>query len=104
MVSRHWTGVTKPGKAADYIAHLKKDTFPKLSAIPGFVRASILKRDLPEGTEFLIITEWENIEAIQSFAGADPDIAVVPQVARDLMLRFDEKVRHYHVHHTEGKH
>jgi heme-degrading monooxygenase HmoA len=104
MVSRHWTGVTKPGKGPDYIAHLKKDTFPKLSAIPGFVRASILQRDLPEGTEFLIITDWENIEAIRAFAGPETDTAVVPQVARDLMLRFDEKVRHYSVKHTEVKH
>ena len=103
MVSRHWTGVAKPGKAPEYIAHLKKDTFPKLSSIPGFVRASILQRDLPEGTEFLIITNWENIEAIQAFAGAEADTAVVPQVARDLMLRFDEKVRHYTVTHTETK-
>lgn len=103
MVSRHWTGVTKPGKASDYIAHLKKDTFPKLSSIPGFIRASILQRELPEGTEFLIITDWENIQAIQALAGVETDTAVVPQVARDLMLRFDEKVRHYTVSHTESK-
>jgi heme-degrading monooxygenase HmoA len=103
MVSRHWTGVTKPGKAPDYIAHLKKDTFLKLLSIPGFVRASILQRDLPEGIEFLIITIWENMEAIQAFAGAEADTAVVPQVARDLMIRFDEKVRHYTVTHTEMK-
>jgi heme-degrading monooxygenase HmoA len=103
MVSRHWTGVTKPGKAPDYITHLKKDTFPQLLSIAGFVRASILQRDLPEGSEFLIITDWENIEAIQAFAGAETDTAVVPQAARGLMLRFDEKVRHYNISHTELK-
>jgi heme-degrading monooxygenase HmoA len=103
MISRHWTGITKPGKGPDYIAHLQKDTFPKLSSIPGFIRASILQRDLPGGTEFLIITDWENMEAIKAFAGAEADTAVVPHAARDLMLRFDDKVRHYTISHTEPK-
>ena len=103
MVSRHWTGITKPGKGPDYIAHLQKDTFPKLSFIPGFIRASILQRDLPEGTEFLIITDWENMNAIEAFAGAESDKAVVPPVARELMLRFDDKVRHYDISHIESK-
>jgi hypothetical protein len=45
--------------------------------------------------EFLVVTEWENIEAIQEFAGGNADIAVVPQVAQDMMVRYDPVVRHY---------
>jgi heme-degrading monooxygenase HmoA len=100
MVSRHWTGVVKPGRAGDYIAHLQQETFPTLSSIAGFKKASILQRDLPEGTEFLIVTEWESLGAIEAFAGAEATKAVVPPVAQAMMLRFDETVRHYSVTHT----
>ncbi len=98
MISRHWTGVTKPENANAYIAHLEQDTFKLLMTLSGFIDASILKRDIAEGTEFLIVTTWHSLEAIKAFTGAaDIDRAVVPQVARDMMIRFDEKVKHYEI-------
>jgi heme-degrading monooxygenase HmoA len=97
MISRYWMGVTKPGEAENYIAHLRTDTFPKLSEISGFIEASILKRAVAQGTEFLIITVWESIEAIERFAGATADIAVVPEVVQAMMVEYDKKVRHYEV-------
>lgn len=100
MVARHWKGVTKPGKANNYIAHLKEETFPKLSSLPGFIKASILQRDLAEGTEFLIITEWESLDSIHAFAGEDTTKAVVPPAAAELMLHFDDQVKHYTVGYT----
>ena len=97
MISRNWTGLCKKEKAADYILHLHQDTFQEIEKIDGFIKASILKRELPEGVEFLVITEWQSIDAIKQFAGADYDTAVVPQIVRDMMIRFDEKVRHYEI-------
>lgn len=100
MISRHWTGIAKPGRADDYINHLRTDTFPKLSGIDGFIRASILTRPVDEGAEFLIVTEWGSIEAIKAFAGEPPDVAVVPEVVQSMMVEYDEKVRHYEVEET----
>ena len=34
MISRHWKGVTRPGQAAGYIDHLRRETFPGLAVIP----------------------------------------------------------------------
>lgn len=95
MISRNWTGVVKPERANDYIRHLQQDTFKKLSSIKGFINASILKREVTDGVEFLIVTQWENMEAIQQFAGATADIAVVPPAAQEMMVRYDPVVRHY---------
>jgi heme-degrading monooxygenase HmoA len=95
MITRNWTGVVKPDRAADYITHLQHDTFKKLSSIKGFIQASIFKREVTDGVEFLIVTQWENMEAIQQFAGANADIAVVPPVAQEMMVRYDPVVRHY---------
>jgi heme-degrading monooxygenase HmoA len=97
QVSRHWTGVCRSESADAYIMHLQNDTFKKLAAIDGFVSASILKRDVTEGVEFLIVTEWKNLEAIKKFAGENAETAVVPKVVDDMMLRYDKKVRHYDV-------
>jgi len=97
MISRHWTGLAKRERADEYIAHLQNDTFKKLEKISGFISASILKRDLTEGIEFLIITEWETFDAIKQFASIDFNIAVVPALVRDIMVSYDQEVRHYEI-------
>lgn len=95
MISRHWKGIAKTEEAGNYIKHLKEDTFPKLSGLKGFIKASILKREAEKGTEFLIITEWDSIEAIKSFAGENLQNAVVPDVVKLIMLDYDKIVSHY---------
>jgi heme-degrading monooxygenase HmoA len=97
MISRHWKGVAKPGYAESYIQHLRHDTFPSLARIPGFVRASILRRVVETGTEFQIVTVWESLTAIKAFAGEDPETAVVPTVVREMLTTYDERVVHYEV-------
>ena len=97
MISRHWTGVAKKEKANQYILHLQNETFKQIQMMPGFISARILQRELSDGIEFLIITEWESIAAIKQFAGDDPGLAVVPQSVKDMMIRHDKKVRHYEI-------
>ena len=100
MISRHWTGLAKKDKVDEYIAHLKNDTFKQLAKIDGFIDAAILKRDLPEGTEFLIITKWDSLEAIKQFAGENYETAVVPKIAQEMMIRYDKHAKHYEVNYT----
>jgi heme-degrading monooxygenase HmoA len=95
MITRNWTGVVKPERTNDYIAHLQNDTFKQLQSIKGFVNASILQRVVTDGIEFLVITYWENMDAIREFAGASADIAVVPAIAQEMMVRYDPVVRHF---------
>jgi heme-degrading monooxygenase HmoA len=97
MLSRHWKGIAKPGQAEAYIRHLKSDTFPKLSGIPGFIRASILRRNVDTGTEFQVVTLWDSLDAIKAFAGERPDVAVVPATVRSMMASYDSHVIHYEV-------
>jgi heme-degrading monooxygenase HmoA len=47
--------------------------------------------------EFLVITGWESLDAIASFAGADPEAAVVPARVADMMVDYDRRVRHFEV-------
>jgi len=97
MISRHWRGLAKSTHAEEYIEHLRSETFPQLSKIPGFVNASILRRKLPEGVEFLIVTTWESIKAIEQFSRREPETAVVPEKVQKMMIEYDHRARHYEV-------
>ena len=97
MISRQWRGVARIDAAAAYQQHLRSDTFPAIRKIEGFVDATILKRPVVNGVEFLIVTRWENMQAIAQFAGDDPEAAVVPSNVSGMMIEFDSRVRHYEV-------
>jgi heme-degrading monooxygenase HmoA len=100
MISRHWKGTARPGEADNYLRHLRRETFPALAGIPGFVRASVLRREVEGGTEFLVITEWESLEAIRAFSGPDPEEAVVPAVVHAMMRDYDRRAVHYELADT----
>ena len=96
-IARHWRGIAKTERADDYVTHLRTETFPQLSGIPGFIDARIWRRVVAEGVEFLIVTQWESLRAIQGFAGDEAERAVVPETVRRMMIAFDRTVRHYEV-------
>jgi len=95
MISRQWRGLAKLDRAEDYINHLQNDTFPKLQSLAGFVDASILSRKLANGIEFIVVTRWQSLSAIEAFAGSNPDRAVVPDNVKQMMVEYDSSVRHY---------
>jgi heme-degrading monooxygenase HmoA len=97
MISRHWRGLARPDRAAAYERHLREETLPALREIQGFVDASVLKRTLPQGIEFLVITRWRSLAAIEKFAGSDAEAAVVPGNVQAMMLEYDRRVTHYEV-------
>jgi heme-degrading monooxygenase HmoA len=97
MIARHWRGLAKAQCAEAYAAHLRSETFPALNTMPGFMGASILRRAVPRGTEFLVITHWASLDSIHAFAGADAETAVVPQEVQEMMLEFEPRARHYEV-------
>src|SRR5690606_12603545 len=69
MISRQWVGVTRPDAAAQYVTHLKTETFPKLEQIPGFRGAALYRREVSDGVEFRVVTTWESLDAVRKFAG-----------------------------------
>ena len=100
MISRHWKGLCKREDADRYVEHLKRETFPQLATLPGFVRATILRRELADGTEFQVITVWQSLAAIEAFTGRSVALAVVPAAVQAMMVSYDQSVAHYEVAHT----
>lgn len=97
MISRQWKCILKEESHDQYINFLNEVVFAEAKALPGFIAANILKRKTAESLEFMVITLWENLDAIKAFAGADISIAMVPEEAQQMMISFDQTVAHYQV-------
>jgi len=97
MISRHWRCLSHSHLADAYVLHLRTETLPQLSGIPGFVSSSILRRLTSEGVEFLVVTRWESLDAIEKFAGRDAEAAVVPEKVQKMMIEYDRRARHFEV-------
>jgi len=98
MIARHWRALARTERAADYLRHLRGETFPALKRLPGFVDAAVHSRRLGHGVEFQVITRWRSLEAIAAFAGEDIETAVVPGAVQDMMLEYDDRACHFEVH------
>ena len=97
MIIRVWRGWANPAKAEDYPAHFRRAVLPELRATNGFLGATLMRRDQPGETEFVVATRWASLDAIRAFAGETLERAVVEPGAIAALVRFDETVLHYEV-------
>lgn len=95
MITRMWRGWTRSAEADRYEQHYRFEVLPGLQRVPGFRGARLLRRSVGEETEFVSLTLFNDLDAIRAFAGADYETAVVAGEARKVLIRFDERVRHY---------
>ncbi len=95
--ARVWRGVAAPGNEDAYQRHLEEEVLAPLDDLPGYRGARVLRRTVSNGTEFLVTTLWDSLEAVKAFAGPDPERAVVAPEARALLAEVDERARHYDV-------
>lgn len=97
MIIREWRGRADAANADAYPAHFRTHVLPELLRIPGFRGAQLSKRQLDNNIEFLVLTRWASIEAIQAFAGSRIARAVVEPGAVAALSDFDATVQHYEV-------
>jgi heme-degrading monooxygenase HmoA len=97
VISRHWKGIAKREFADRYVDHLRRETFAELALLPGFIRATVLRRELAAGTEFQVVTLWDSLSSIEAFAGVDVEAAVVPPDVQAMMVQYDHTVAHYEI-------
>jgi heme-degrading monooxygenase HmoA len=97
MIIREWRGRTEPVRADAYVHHFRNAVEPELRRVPGFLGAYLTRRMLGEILEYVVITRWESMEAIQAFAGPVPERAVVEPGAVAALSSYDSTVRHYEV-------
>ena len=99
MISRIWHGWTTPENADVYENLLKTEIFPTIAAkgVTGYRGIQLLRRELPGEVEFITIMYFDSLEAVKQFAGEDYETAYVPDKARKVLSRHDEKSQHYRI-------
>ncbi len=97
MIVRMWKGRVRPGKGREYVAFLETSVFPGIRELPGNLGARALRGVGGAGDEFLVLTEWTDLESVKAFAGDDVDVAVVEPEARALLAAYDPGVEHFEV-------
>ena len=99
MILRIWHGWTTVQNAPVYEGLLRTEIFTGIGAraIPGYLGIELLRRDVPDGVEFVTIMRFDSLDAVRAFAGEDYEAAVVPAAARRLLARFEARSAHYEV-------
>ena len=96
-IVRSWRGRTTPDHAGAYLAHLQTTVLPSLRSLDGFLGVTVLRRRKGDDVEFQVLTRWGSLPAIDAFAGADREAAVVDDAAKAVLSAFDTRVEHFEV-------
>ena len=94
-MTRVWRGWATADRARDYERHYRSDVLSVLQGVAGFGGARLLRRTTGDETEFVSLTFFDDLDAIRAFAGPDYETAVVADEAREVLVRFDDRVGHY---------
>jgi hypothetical protein len=99
MICRLWRGWTTRENAGAYERIVRAEVIPGIEArqIPGFRHIDLMKRDLGHEVEFQTLMWFDSLEAIKAFVGEDNSVSHVPDAARAVLSRFDDRAAHYEV-------
>ena len=97
MIARIWSAQTTPALSDAYLHHFEQSVQPQLQRLDGFLGVTVCTRPAPGAVEIVVTTYWKSFAAIDAFAGADRESAVVAPEAAALLTDFDKRVRHYEV-------
>jgi catechol 2,3-dioxygenase-like lactoylglutathione lyase family enzyme len=102
MIVRIWHGWTTPELADEYEGLLRREIIPGIRAkdVPGFLSIQLMRHEPGSGeteVEFVTIMTFASWDAVRTFAGDDPERAYVPESARRVLSRFDDRSRHYEI-------
>ena len=99
MIARIWHGWTKPKDAKAYEDMLRDEIFPSIAArnIKGYRGAELFINQDADEVEFVTLLRFDSIDAVKDFAGADEGKPVIYPKVEALLIRMDERSRHYRI-------
>ena len=103
-VKRIWRGWTTTENAETYRQLLEQEVRPGIEArkIPGYQGLELLSRDMGDEVEFMTIMTFDSIQNVIEFQGEDYERAYLPEAARAVLSRWEERCAHYEVSGNAG--
>ena len=99
MICRLWRGWTLPEQADAYERIVRGEVIPGIETmrIAGFRHIDLMRRDCGAEIEFQTLMWFDDLAAVRAFVGEDYSVSHVPEAARAVLSRFDERASHYEV-------
>ncbi len=99
MITRMWHGRTKAADADAYLKYIQETGLKDYAATAGNISAKILRNIDGDICHFYTLTEWEGLEAIVKFAGADYKKARYYPEDKKYLLELEAEVHHYETYY-----
>lgn len=103
MIARIWHGWTTPEQADAYERLLREEIIPGIEAkgVRGYRGIEVLRRPLEDTNEveFVTMMRFDSLDAVRKFVGDDYEHAYVPEKARNVLKRFDDRTIHFEIRH-----
>ena len=99
MIARIWSGTVRTNDAEHYADYIRETGFAAYGHTPGNRGAWLLRRDDDAAgtSQFLTLSLWDTVEAIQAFAGDDIDVAVLYPEDERYLVDGGTDIRHNEV-------
>lgn len=98
MIARAWHGVVSKERSIEYLDLMRTVALPDYRSVPGNLAAYALRREEGEVVHFLMLTLWESMEAISTFAGPEVSAAKYYGFDKDFLQELEPTVQHYEVY------
>jgi antibiotic biosynthesis monooxygenase (ABM) superfamily enzyme len=99
MICRVWRGWTTKQNAGAYEKIVREIVIPGIEAtrVPGFRHIDLMRRELKEEFEFSTLMWFDRLDAVKAFIGEDYEVSHVPEQARAVLARFEDRAAHFDV-------
>jgi heme-degrading monooxygenase HmoA len=97
MIARIWRGAVRQPDGDVYEQYIRDTGVAEYKATAGNLGVTMMRREVGDRTEFMLLSLWESLDAVKAFAGEDYEKGVYyPEDDRYLVER-DEKSSHWEV-------
>ena len=96
MIARHWHGWTSKDNADAYES-LFRTQGSNVNLVDGRIGAYLLRRDLEDEVEFIVVHIFESMDVMREIVGDDLEVARLLPGAEKLLSRYDGICAHYEV-------
>ena len=95
MIARIWHGLVPTLRAGDYLERMRAIAIPEYESTEGNRGAWCLQRTEGPATHVLMISYWDNVDAIKRFAGEDYSRSKYYAFDAEYLSEMEETVEHY---------
>jgi heme-degrading monooxygenase HmoA len=97
MIMRTWRGAVRPEDAARYLEHQDSTGIREYRETPGNLGALVLRRPRGGLIEVTTVSFWASMDAVEAFAGDDPERAKFYPGDDELLAEKDLHADHFEV-------